>query len=226
MITHMTLPRSTDKKLVDYSHFDSLEQALESVERERGYDDLVKSIMCRHNDATGGEFGMLWLFFCSMATRMRGLHDSVAREIRSGNPHSSFSLIRQLAETIALAFYVADHPRYVETIAAGPGARDRELPKRKSVKAIIDHMDRTRADQYGRLYADLCKITHFDNAAMWISYEADEDGTFTWTSFPRFKDDNDLYAVGLLAEMSVMIEHALETLGAALLKQPQAPRSD
>jgi len=213
----MVTDDGSDRHMVDYSDFSSLASALEAVERDRGYDEIVKPIMDQHRIHTAGRVDMFYLFFCSAATRMRGLHDSIVREIKHGNPHSTFSLLRQLAETVAVSFYVVDHPNYVHAIATDPRDRDAKTPKRRSVTAIVDHMDRTRSEQFRLVYGELCTITHFDAAALWAPFDPGEDRKFTWTSFPRFRGNQDMYAVGLLRELSQMVEAALEQMGLTML---------
>jgi len=98
--------------LVDLEQFASHGQALERIAIERPFDDLAMQILQSYN-ARGGEWDLPFAFFCSAASRGRALHEAIVREITETNPPASITLLRQLAETVAMTFYVADHPEYV-----------------------------------------------------------------------------------------------------------------
>jgi hypothetical protein len=74
-----------------------------------------------------------------MITRSEGLHSATAREIREGNPHAVFPLIRALAENVVLMIYVNDHPRYISLLTARPSELPKDGPKRKSIQSLINY---------------------------------------------------------------------------------------
>ena len=104
---------------VNLGQFDSLSDALSLIAVNRPFDDLATKVMTDYI-GHGGEWTLTYAFFSSAVTRGRALHEATVREISAGNPPAAITLLRQLAETVAMTFYVADHPHYVEVLATPP----------------------------------------------------------------------------------------------------------
>jgi len=179
---------STDKagpeqSMLDIDQFTSLDDALTKVEEAgRGYLDVAKYGL------QNKEFSELTLFFMSALSRAQGLHDAIAREMRNTNPHSVFPLLRAYAETSIMVLYVNDHPAYVRALQSRP--QGKHGPRRKSLQAIISYSGKRFAGMKG-VYSDLSEIGHFGSVGMWSSMSPDlaNEGTFSWTSYPRWRDE-------------------------------------
>jgi hypothetical protein len=213
--------------MLNVEQFGSREAAKAAVHRERGYDEVAGQALTSMINAGQG-LTLVNAFFMSAVTRARGLHEAVAREIACDNPHAVFPLMRQFAETVAMTYYVADHPSYVEVLSQRPSERARGAPRRKSMQALVNHMDRHHAQQFGLVYAELSEITHFGSIAFWTAHrvEASEARETSWTSYPRWRDDDQLYvACAQLLELSSAMEEGLRTLGEVCLQPSDRPRA-
>lgn len=212
--------------LVDLDQFASLDDALQRIAIERPYDDLAMQILQSYN-TRGGEWDLPFAFFCSAASRGRALHEAIVREITATNPPASITLLRQLAETVAMTFYVAGHPDYVSVLATRPSEKKPGEPNRKGMQALVNYMDRHYTDQFAVVYADLCEMTHFGTSALWSSHSVKDtdDGRvqFSWSSVPRWKDEQDaIICCALLLELMQGMRGALIALGETLMKLVEA----
>ena len=213
--------KPTNPEMVDVEQFASLADALDKVRQTKPFDDLAKKSLTTYIER-GGTWNITLLFFQSAVTRARGVHEAIVREIEMGNPHSAIALIRQLAETLAMTFYVSDHPAYVEVLSTRPEEQPRGAPNRKTMQKLVSYMDKHHTDQSGIVYADLCEMTHFGSSALWSphqSVERDEQGvTISWSSAPKWKTEHDaLVCCALLKELAGAMEQALIRLGKTLL---------
>lgn len=201
--------------LLDLDQFASLSDAVESLSPGQRYEDIAVKVV----EAADGVLTTLLLFFMSAVTRARCLQEGVALTVKASNPHAAFPLIRQFAETVAVVFYVADHPDYVAALMEEP----RHLPKnvkRKGIQALIAHMDKRYSNQFKTVYADLCEITHYGSFA-WatpfrLASETDESvsGRFTWASGPRWRDERQgLIACAQTLELAAAMSAGLTRLG-------------
>ena len=207
--------------LLDLNRWESVEEAIaELSQRSRAFDDALAPYLELNMKAAGGALTMYLMFVMSAATRARGLHEAIVREIRQSNPHAVFPLMRTLLETAALSFYVSEHPDYVRSIAERPGEAQPGTPRRRSPQSLIDYMDRSGlTHQLAAVYRELCEITHFGTVGMWAAYTADEENErrFTWSSAPRFRGDTAMVACAQLDELTTMMEGAMRRSGRTLL---------
>lgn len=210
--------RPHEPLMVNVDQFDSLADAVEKIQLDRPFDRLAHEILTTYIDS-GGRSTLLAFFFMSAVTRARGLREGAVREIEAACSPSAATLLRQLAESVALTFYVGDEPAYAEAIAfpadqARPGA-----PKRKGPQALIHHMDRHHAGHFGIVYSDLNDMTHFNSSAMWSSHRIGTNGSSHWSSTPGWKNDLDpLIYCALLLELTSGMKSALVHLGTALVR--------
>jgi hypothetical protein len=203
-----------EPELLDLSQFASLDDAISNVQTGRIYEEVsTPYLQAIHAD---GRLFYLDLFFMSAITRARSLHEGIAREIAAANPHATFPLIRQFAETVALVFYVSDHPAYVNALTDRP----RDLPrniKRKTPQALVNYMSK-HARHFGEVYAELCEITHYGSTAMWSTIRPDkaDPGHITWSSKPDWRDERQaLIACAQTLELVDAMQTALKALGHA-----------
>jgi hypothetical protein len=175
--------------MLDLSQFASLDDALNKVEPGSRYLDVGRLLI---PIGDGMPMTLTTMFWFSMITRSEGLHQAIAREIRQNNPHAVFPLIRAFAEAVVLVLYVHDHPNYIGLLTTRPDELPKNGPKRKSMQALIHHASKQAAGMKS-VYAELSEATHFGAVAMWASHtiEGDEQSGLrtTWTSYPRWRDD-------------------------------------
>lgn len=194
--------------LLDLSQFASLDDALAKVEPGDRYLRIGELLL----PASGGmPMTLTNLFWFSMLTRSGGLHGAIAREIRHGNPHGVFPLIRAFAEAVVLVIYVHDHPSYVQVIVARASELPKGGPKRKSIQALISYASK-HAPGMKEVYADLSEAAHFGAIAMWASHSIDDESgrRTSWTSYPRWRsDDQALIACAQTLELADAMEFFL-----------------
>lgn len=209
--------------MLDLGRWNSVEEAVaELTNQSRAFEDLLFPYLDLNQREAGGALTMFSLFVMSTASRVRGLHEAIVREIKNENPHAVFPLMRALLETAALAFYVSEHPRYVMAVAEHPKERSQGTPKRMSPQGLVDYMDREgHTSQLATVYRNLCEITHFGTAGMWAAYTMDGEDTrgFSWTSAPRFRDNTALVACGQLEELATLMLRGMDHLGKTMLTQ-------
>jgi hypothetical protein len=178
-----------EPEMVDLSQFESLDDAMHKVEPGDRYVEVGKLAIPLPEG--GMPLTLAFYFWFSMIARCEGLHRATASEIRSGNPHAVFPLIRGLAEAVVLVIYVLDHPEYVQTLTTPARDLPRDGPKRKSIQALINYASE-HAPGMKLLYAELSEATHFGSTAMWASTviegESEKALETSWASYPRWRD--------------------------------------
>jgi hypothetical protein len=213
-----------DPKRQRLHQFASLEDALEKIQRDRVFDDIAKSFMAKYIERDGG-FTVLYAFFASAVARARGSREGIVREIGETNPHTVFPLLRQFAETVAVTFYVADHPEYANTVATHARDREQNTPSEKSSQALASFMDTKHTENFKGVWDQLCDIAHFGVSAMWVSHRidgGDDDDlrTVEWSSAPRWRDEEQAkLACSLLLEVTDGMYGALDALGQMLVSR-------
>jgi hypothetical protein len=207
----------TDKSepvLVDLSQFESLDHAKRIIQRDRGFDDSVKSDLVGAVEASEHLSSDL-AFVLSAISRSRALHEAIVREIGYDNPQAVFTLMRQFAETVALIRYTADHPHYFDTVVRDPQDLEPGMLKHRSTQSLINHMDSMYSLQFKPVYTQLCDMSHFGATAVWNSHrlESQEEFRTSWSSSPRWRTDQEcLVACAQLLELSEEMEQALKSL--------------
>ena len=200
--------------MLDLTRFESQDDAISQISdgRALGFDDVIaeplKAVLAKSNAMT-----YLLMFAMSAISRARALHEAIRREIEQHNPQAVFVLMRAFAETLLVMAYVADHPQYVMALIEHPGNAAPNGPKRKSIQALINHMDNNYAEQFKLVYAELSEMTHYGSSAIWNPYTAvdgEEAYNVTWASPPRWKDERQMYvACAQLLELSSAMDTAL-----------------
>ena len=214
--------RPADPVLVDLQQFADLNDALQRIALHKPFDDLANQILSSFIDR-GGEWNDSLVFFCSAVSRARALHESIVREIEATNPHATMTMLRQFAETVAMTFYVSDHPKYVEVLMTRPSEAKKGAPSRKSPQALVNYMDAKHTDQFAVVYKELCEMAHFGTIALWSSHRIrdNDDGTvgWSWSSAPAWHSENEaLVCCAQLLELSDGMNSALIALGKALVR--------
>lgn len=115
--------------------------------------------------------------------------------VEAGNPLAAAGLLRSLAENLATAFYVNERPSELKKLH--PGA-EHGLPMGRVVAAAEKSLP-----GFKRTYDYLSSMAHPSGAGAFQTLRAADDGTFTWQSYPRFKDEADAKVLlSLLSELS------------------------
>lgn len=204
-----------EPKKLDLTQFASLEDAFAKVEPGERYVD-VGALLLPAGDSL--PMTMPVLFWFSVISRAQGLHGAIAREIRAGNPHAVFPLIRAFAEAVVLVIYVVDHPRYVDLLTERASDLPKAGPKRKSMQSLIQYASK-HATGMKDVYGELSEATHFGAIAMWASHSIegdDESGLHTsWSSHPRWRNDEQaMIACAQTLELAEGMEHFLRQFAA------------
>lgn len=205
---------------LDLSQFQDRDAALRLAAAgcPQSYTATARKHMTASPDMTLG-----WMFFASIISRMRGLHEGVVREIAASNPHAVLPLTRAWLEAIAIAFYVRRDPNYVIALMGRP---DQGGPARKSFEAIF-HKVKEDAAHLKPVYRELSDYSHFGPNGIWNAHsiENDEQRTVSWTDAPRWKSERDFQVACARAhELGQASFEALDGLGYVLIQGVQ-PRS-
>lgn len=203
-----------DRILLDLSQFRTPEQAMAAIVRERGFDDVVKPALTKA--INGMEGPTMLLAFCQSAiTRANGLYEGIVREIRVSNHPAVFVLMRQLAETVAVARYVADTPSFVTALLRPEKEWKPGEPRRKNIQSLISYMDKNYSTQFKAVYAELSELCHFGSTAVWQSHVIvnDDERKSVWSSQPAWRSQRTLYvACAQLLELGDAMAQALVAL--------------
>lgn len=124
--------------------------------------------------------------------------------VESGNPLGAATLLRSLAENLAVVFYVNAHPSEFEKLQ--PGAQ-----QGFSVGRVVAEAEKNLPG-FRLTYKTLSSMAHPSGAGAFQTLKIGDDGTFTWQSHPTFNDVAD--ARGLLALLD-----GLSNLSAQVIKQ-------
>jgi hypothetical protein len=203
-----------DPIILDIRQFGSPEQAMAAIVRDRGFDGAVKPALTEAIRTTEGPT-MLLAFCQSAITRANGLYEGIVREIRVADHPAVFVLMRQLAETVAVVRYVADKPSYVTALLRPEKERTPGEPKRKSVQALINYMDKNYSTQFKAVYAELSELCHFGSTAVWQSHVIvnDDERNAIWSSRPAWRSQRTLYvACAQVLELGDAMAQALVAL--------------
>jgi len=203
--------------MLDLQQFDSPQSAKAAVQLDRVFDAEAHAVLTRAAGLT-----LLVMFVMSAVVRARGLYEAIAREVEHDNPHAVFPLLRQFAETVAMAFYVADNPGYVDVLTKRERDKPAGSPRRRSIQALVAHLEKHYATQFGQVYAELSEIAHFGTVALWTAHRVEsDDGATSWASVPRWRDESQLYvACAQLLELREAMSDALGRLGEAVSTDP------
>lgn len=206
-----------EPRMLDLQQFDSAESAKAAVQLHRVFDAEAEAVLTRAPGLT-----LLVMFAMSAVVRARGLYEAIAREVVHDNPHAVFPLLRQFAETVAMAFYVADNPSYVAVLTQRERDKPAGSPRRKSIQTLVNHVKKHYAAQFGNVYAELSEIAHFGTVALWTAHRVEDDeGATSWTSVPRWRDESQLLvACAQLLELREAMSDALGRLGEAISNDP------
>jgi hypothetical protein len=106
-----------------------------------------------------------------------------------------------------------DHPKYVEVLTTRASELPKDGPKRKSIQALISYAS-SQATGMKLVYSELSEATHFGAVAMWAAFaiEGDDDDslTTTWTSYPRWRSEQQaLIACAQTLELAGAMESLL-----------------
>lgn len=94
------------------------------------------------------------------------------------------------------------------------------------MQALINYAAR-RFEGFKDVYADLSEIGHFGSISMWASMTVDEgkdDGSFTWTSYPRWRNEQQaLIACAQTLELAEATQSLLQEFAERHLIPERAP---
>jgi len=205
------------RQRVDLKQFGSVQDAIEKVVAAGDYDELAKNFLASEGiDPTA----LPVLFFSSMVNRCNSLHAAIAREMQAQNPHAVFPLIRAYAEGAALVIYVYDHVGYVEALIDRPRERQRSTRARLKVRKLVAYALK-HAPGFKHAYDELTDFTHFGSTAMWSPFVLSDGGdSFSWTSYPRWRNDEQaMIAAALTLEVSDATHILLGNFGRRYLRR-------
>lgn len=203
---------------VDLTQFASVQDAIEKVAAAGNYDEVAKHFLSQEGI---DPIALPVLFFSSMVNRCNSLHAAIAREMQAQNPHAVIPLIRAYAEGSALLIYVFDHVGYIEALIEDPKERQPSAPARLKVGKLVAYAV-NHAPGFKHAYDELTDFTHFGATAMWSPFVLSDDGeSFSWTSYPRWKNDEQaLIAAALTLEVSDVTHILLGNFGRRYLRAP------
>jgi hypothetical protein len=205
--------------MLDTAQFASPQAAKEAVLVRRVFEPELNAAL----DVVT-KMSLLTMFVMSVGVRARGLYEAIVREIDNDNPYAVFPLMRQFAETVAVAFYVGDHPKYVEALKDAERDKPPGAPRTKTPQALVSYMERNHAEQFGLVDDELSDVTHFGSLALWIAHRVDGDHHTSWSSAPDWKEQKQLYiACVQLLELREAMAQAIGGLGQALRNDPYPP---
>jgi hypothetical protein len=214
------MTKEPTRQRVDLAQFESVEDAIEKVAAAGDYDEVAKHFLA----ASGVDPTSLpVLFFSSMVNRCNSLHAAIAREMQAHNPHAVFPLIRAYSEGSALLIYVYDHVDYVEALLDRPKERRQNTPARLKVGKLVAYAVK-HAPGFKHAYDELTEFTHFGSTAMWSPFVLlDEGERFSWTSYPRWRNDEQaMIAAALTLEVSDATHTLLVNFGGRYLRSSSA----
>ncbi|CAL8979987.1 hypothetical protein CELL_03379 [Cellulomonas sp. T2.31MG-18] len=125
------------------------------------------------------------LAMLGLVTRLHAFQEAASREIAADNPFASASLLRSLAEVVALLSYLIEKPADLRRVSLLAGDRDRF-----SIGKIVEAANR-QAPGFKAVYAQLSNWAHPSHIGGNTSMTVSDDNHFTWQSNPTFKDDDD-----------------------------------
>jgi hypothetical protein len=192
---------------LNLAQFASLEDAIAKVAAAIAYDEIAAHFLSGENiEATA----LPVVFFSSMINRCNSLHTAIVREMEAETPHAVFPLIRTYAEGAALMIYVYDHVNYIESLLDRPWERDPNAPARLTVGRLVAYAVKHAAPGFKQVYDELSDFTHFGSTAMWSPFVlATDGGSYSWTSRPRWRNDEQAMTA---AAMTLEVADALHTL--------------
>ena len=200
---------------VDLTQFESVEDAIKKVAAAGEYDEIATHFLARKGiDLTA----LPVLFFSSMVNRCNSVHAAIAREMQAQNPHAVFPLIRAYSEGAALLIYVYDHVDYVEALVDRPREQQLSTPARLKVGKLVAYAVK-HAPGFKHAYDELTDFTHFGSTAMWSPFVLSDGGeSFSWTSYPRWRNDEQaMVAAALTLEVSDATHTLLSNFGGRYL---------
>lgn len=148
------------------------------------------------NEVTEGHFPLL-----GFIERAQAFSLGAIAMLESGNPLGAATLLRSLAENVATAFYVNERPTELQKLQ--PGAN--HAP---SVGRIVASAEKSLTG-FKSMYGTLSSMAHPSGVGTFNTLKVAEDGTFTWQSYPTFKDDEQakelLGLLGALVSLSTRV---------------------
>jgi hypothetical protein len=114
--------------------------------------------------------------------------------------------------------YVYDHVDYVEALVDSPRDRQQSTPARLKVGKLVAYAV-NQAPGFKHAYDELTDFTHFGSTAMWSPFVLSDEGeSFSWTSYPRWRNDEQaLIAAALALEVSEASHTLLGNFGGRFL---------
>ena len=207
---------STEPPRLDSTQFESVEDATERVAAAGDYDEVAKHFLARQGiDPTA----LPVLFFLDGQPLQQACTPPSHARCGLENPHAVFSLIRAYSEGAALLIYVYDHIDYVEALIDRPIERQGSTPARLRVGRLVAYAV-NHAPGFKHAYDELTDFTHFGSTAMWSPFVlSDESESFSWTSYPRWKNDEQaMIAAALTLEVSDASHTLLGNFGGRYLQ--------
>lgn len=118
--------------------------------------------------------------FLGIIERSQAFHLGVITMVETGNPLGAATLLRSFAETLAVVFYVNAHPSEFEKLQ--PNAQQ-GFPMGR----VIAEAEKSLPG-YRSMYKDLSSMAHPSGAGAFQTLKLGDDRSFTWQSYPTFKD--------------------------------------
>jgi hypothetical protein len=118
------------------------------------------------------------LTFLHFVERCQAFHVGAIDLIERGNPLGAMTLLRSYVENIASVYWLTKRPEDIDKLR--PNAKQR-LP----MGQVIGHANKTLPGLKA-VYAHLSDAAHPSGAGGYQTLRVEEDGLFTWQSFPTF----------------------------------------
>ena len=149
-----------------------------------GYSNLVELIL-----TDPFEIRYPHLLYFAFVSRARGLHEGIVDQIEANNPHSVFPLLRTYTELVSYLLYCNLHPHYIDVMLNVGPEKNRS---KKGITAIRDAI-LDSAPGLKKVYDTLSRYTHFNEVGIYnqIQYVEGEPLKFSWSEYPRWKNEND-----------------------------------
>jgi hypothetical protein len=125
-------------------------------------------------------FGLL-----AVITRSLSLHEAICQHIEGENIAAAFALLRAHIETMALMFYLSDHPKAADALTESPRRSRKTVPSSEKLIGLA----RRRKPWVGKVYGWLSEFAHFGSKSVWspITITSPETREIEFSTRPKWR---------------------------------------